>query len=274
MAEAIAFYRLRYSTIAGIGKSYMNILLTNDDGYNAEGLQVLFKKLSQEPRYNLYISAPLGQKSAVGHGVTLFKPMKYIEIQNGYAVDGTPADCIKTAVFGFFKDVKFDLVLSGINKGMNMGHDIFYSGTVAGAREALINDISGIACSRKWDWEEKYTSYESSADFMLEMIKDLEKAISKEKLFLNVNFPSEPEFKGVRISHLGNRLYDDTIYYSEENGDNFVSIVGNGVTFKKSEGSDLDLIDQGYVSITPLIETKKNVDFILKEKLSEYIKTY
>ena len=250
----------------------MNILLTNDDGYNAEGLQELFKKLSTESDYKIYISAPLGQKSAVGHGVTLFKPMKYIRIENGFAVDGTPADCIKTAIFGFFKNIKFDLVLSGINKGMNMGHDIFYSGTVAGAREALINNISGIACSRKWDWEEKYTSYESSANFMLELVKDIEKFINKEKIFLNVNFPSEPDFKGTRISHLGNRLYDDTIHFSKENDENFVTLVGNGVTFETSEGSDLDLIDQGFVSITPLIETKENVDFILKEKLSKYIK--
>jgi 5'-nucleotidase len=252
----------------------MNILLTNDDGYSADGLQTLYTKLAKEHKFNLYICAPLGQKSAVGHGITLFKPMKYIKIENGYAVDGTPADCIKTAIFGFFKDVKFDLVISGINKGMNMGHDIFYSGTVAGAREALINNISGIACSRKWNWEEKYTSYEKSADFMLEMVRDLDEVLRKEKLFLNVNFPAEPEFKGVRVSHLGDRLYDDTIYYSEENGDDFVSIVGNGITFKENEGSDLDLIDRGYVSITPLIETKKNVDMILKEKLSDYIKIF
>ena len=254
--------------------AHMNILLTNDDGYNAEGLQMLHSKLSLESKYNIYICAPIGQKSAVGHGISLFKPMKYLKMNNGYAVEGTPADCVKTALFGFFKDVKFDLVISGINKGMNMGHDIFYSGTVAGAREALINDISGIACSRKWDWEEKYMSYESSACFMLEMVRDLEKIVSREKLFLNVNFPSEPDFKGVRISHLGDRLYDDTIYYSEKDGDKFVSIVGNGITFKENEGSDLDMINQGYVSITPLTETKKNVDLILKEKLSNYIKIF
>ena len=152
----------------------MNILLTNDDGYNAEGLQTLLKKLIDKTNYNIKVCAPLDQKSAVGHGVTLFKPMKYIEIENGYAVNGTPADCIKTAVWGFYKNIKFDLVVSGINKGINMGHDIFYSGTVAGAREGLINNISGIACSRRWDWEEKNLSFNESAELMVEIIKDLE----------------------------------------------------------------------------------------------------
>ena len=250
----------------------MNILLTNDDGYSADGLQTLKKKLKSLTDYNIKICAPLGQKSSVGHGISLFKPMKYTEIEDGYAVDGTPADCIKTAIYGFFKDIKIDLVVSGINRGINMGHDVFYSGTVAGAREAIINNVSGIACSRRWDWEEKNTSYEKSAALMIEIIKDIEPMLKKEKFFLNVNFPSDDNYKGVKISHLGERKYDDTIYYSEENGEKFVSIVGNSITFESSEGSDLNLINDGYVSITPLTKTKDSVDLILKEKLTDFMK--
>ncbi|MCF7889104.1 MAG: hypothetical protein K9L78_03195, partial [Victivallales bacterium] len=160
-------------------------------------------------------------------------------------------------------------IISGINKGMNMGHDIFYSGTVAGAREALINNISGIACSKKCNWDQKEIDYSNCAEFIAETIKDLKEEIISKRILLNINFPLSDNFKGIKITHLGDRIYDDTIYYSEENGVSFVSIVGNSVTHMNNKGSDLDIINNNYTSITPLVETKESVNLMLKDKLSQ-----
>ena len=199
--------------------------------------------------------------------------MKYIEIDNGYAVEGTPAACVKSALFGLFKDVKFDLVLSGINKGINMGQDIFYSGTVAGAREGIINNISGIACSRRWEWEEENTSYNKSAETMVELISDFEQEILNNKILFNINFPSDDEYRGIKVTHLGKRSYDDNIYYSEDKDGKYVSIIGNGLQFTHDEGSDLNSLSEGYISITPLTVTKDQVDLkwqkILKDKFQK-----
>ena len=245
----------------------MNILLTNDDGYLADGFQALYKKLKGE--YSLYVCAPTTQKSSVSHAVSLFKPLKYIEVDDGFAVDGTPSDCIKIALHGFFKETKFDLIVSGINNGINMGHDIYYSGTVAGAREAEMNNISGIACSKNWDG--KYKEFSTSADFMLSFIRKSEKLIKKEKVFLNINFPAVKEFKGAKLTHLGNRIYNNTIYFEEKNNEKFVSIVGDALKFDKDEGSDLDCVSENYVSITPLSGTKACYDPRLNEEISSCI---
>ena len=227
----------------------MNILLTNDDGYNSEGIQALYKVLSKE--HNVMFSAPLTEKSAAGHGVSLFKPMKYKDITDGYALDGTPADCVKVALFGLYKEVKFDLVVSGINNGSNMGDDIFYSGTVAAAREGLLNGIPGIACSIERKTGEKQ-NYTLAAEFICRLINKTSENILKQQIVLNVNFPLQGNYDKIKITHLGKRVYNDTIHFEEKNDEKYASIIGDHLSFLHCEGSDLNCVDEGNVSITPL----------------------
>ncbi len=226
----------------------MNILLTNDDGYDSDGIQALYRVLSKD--HDVFFAAPLNQKSSVGHAVSLFKPMKLKEITSGYAIDGTPADCIKVAIFGLYKDVKFDLVVSGINNGANMGCDVFYSGTVAGAREGLLNEIPGIACSMQRLGKEE--DYNAAAGFIDRLIAKLAKNVLTKQVVLNINFPLGEDFKTVKITHLGKRVYNDTIYFEEKENEKYASIVGDCVSFLHCEGSDLNCVDEGGVSITPL----------------------
>lgn len=227
----------------------MNILLTNDDGYNSEGLQALYRSLSKD--YNVYVAAPASQKSAVGHGVSLRTPMKIHHIEGGYAIEGTPADCVKVAVCGFFRDIKFDMVVSGINDGVNLGSDVFYSGTVAGAREGVINNISAIACSM--DRPVSKEKFEAAAEIIRKLILHLEEIDISERYILNVNFPSSTKFKGIFLTHLGNRVYDEVICVENKEGITYATVVvDDGVTFISKEGSDTDCLHAGCVSITPM----------------------
>lgn len=226
----------------------MNILLTNDDGYNSEGLKALYKVLSKD--YNVYIAAPASQKSAVGHGITLRKPMKVHHVEGGYAIEGTPADCVKVAVFGFFRDIKFDMVVSGINDGANLGSDVFYSGTVAGAREGVINNIPAIACSM--DSPVSKEKFEAAAKIIGQLVLNLKKIHTSEKYILNVNFPSSTKFKGVSFTHLGNRVYDQVICVEDKEGITYATVVVDGITFISNEGSDIDCLHACCISITPM----------------------
>ena len=123
----------------------MKILLTNDDGYKSNNILILYKELIKH--HEVYICAPLYERSGSSNSITLFDKMEYREIDGGYAIDGTPTDCVKVALNGFYKNVTFDLVISGINYGVNMCNDIVYSGTIGAAKEGVINSINSIACS-------------------------------------------------------------------------------------------------------------------------------
>ena len=226
----------------------MNILLTNDDGYDSVGIQALYEVLSKN--HIVKLCAPLTQQSATGHSVNLFKALKLNEVPSGYALDGTPADCVKVALFGVYKKVDFDIVISGINKGINMGCDIFYSGTVAAAREGLINGIPGIACSIARQATKK--NYIDAAIVLEKLIMDFKNKIFKKQAILNINFPIKDEYDLLKITHLGKRTYNETIYTEEKEDGKYVSIVGECDSFLHSEGSDLNCVDEGYISITPL----------------------
>lgn len=227
----------------------LNILLTNDDGYQSEGLKTLYRILSKD--HNVYVAAPASQKSAVGHGISLRKPMKVHHIEGGYAIEGTPADCVKVVVCGFFRDIKFDMVVSGINDGANLGSDIFYSGTVAGAREGVINNIPAIACSL--DRPVSKEKFEASAEIIRQLVLSLNGIGITEKYILNVNFPSLTKFKEINFTHLGNRIYDEVICVEDKEGITYATvIVDDGITFISKEGSDIDCLHAGCVSITPM----------------------
>jgi len=177
--------------------------LTNDDGIHAEGLWALERVLS--PDHTLCVVAPDKERSAIGHSITLLNPLRVSRIQTnggcGYAVTGTPADCVKLAVVEIL-DGPPDLVVSGINPGANVGINLNYSGTVSAAKEAALLGVPALAVS-------KDPPYGGDYDFAARFVRDLVKKVAENRLapytFLNVNIPGCPpeEIKGVRITRQG-----------------------------------------------------------------------
>jgi 5'-nucleotidase len=223
------------------------ILLTNDDGIDAEGLKTLEEAL-KDLAY-IIVVAPDQERSAVSHGLTLRTRLELKEIRtNHYVVNGTPADCVILALRQLF--VQFpDLVISGINHGANLGDDIMYSGTVGAAREAAHHGIPSIAVSQAYD--EKPARFKEGVAFLREMIESILRKGLGGELCLNVNFPIG-KIKGMRITRQGcaehiphfNAL-DFKVDYKEIP----VSPMSNP---KTDFMSDHQAIVEHFVSITPL----------------------
>jgi 5'-nucleotidase len=186
----------------------MNILLTNDDGIYAEGLWALYRCLSKT--HTVTVVAPDRERSAVGHGITLHRPIRAVEVSvnggaTGYAVSGTPADCVKLGVLEMMSS-RPDLVISGINPGANVGVNINYSGTVSAAREAALYGLAAIAVSV----HAKTVSHYADAAVFVATLADqvIEKGLPFGTI-LNVNLPDLPldQTAGVRISRQGLSLF-------------------------------------------------------------------
>ena len=190
----------------------MNILITNDDGIYAPGLEALYKHLAG--RNKVAVIAPDREQSAIGHAITLNEPLRANKVSvngafNGYAVTGTPADCIKMGILEIL-DFKPDMVISGINPGANVGVNINYSGTVAAAKEATLYGILAMAVSIH-SRDAKY--YDEAAGFIRELAELLFANGLPFGTFLNVNIPNRPfrEIAGVRISRLDLEFFPEFI---------------------------------------------------------------
>lgn len=236
----------------------MRILLTNDDGFFAPGMTTLYNVLASENQHEIYIVAPEGQRSATGRSITIYKPLFITnhDLQGddlGFAVAGTPTDCVKLALQGGVLPIKPDLIISGINDGPNLGSDVFYSGTVAAAMEGVLLGIPSIAVSlASYD----YRNYEPGAQFIkrfLDEHNNTDLLFSKDSL-LNINFPEgeESSWKGMRVTKLGKSLYDNNYENRKAPfGKEYFWITGT-LLFDDEKDTDLEAIGNGYVSITPL----------------------
>src|SRR4030042_3606627 len=189
------------------------ILLTNDDGIDSEGLYTLYRTLGEDKSYDIRIVAPDKERSAVGHAITVFHPIsvrkEYREGKFfGYAVDGTPADCVKIAIKSILDSLQ-DLLISGINRGGNLGDNIIYSGTVSAATEGTTYNISSIAVSIDNLVDPDY----SYAAVFTRNIADKVLKIGglPEGTLLNINIPdiSKKEIKGVKITRQSNAKFKD-----------------------------------------------------------------
>src|SRR5215217_6777644 len=189
----------------------MRILLTNDDGIDSEGLLALYRVLS--PDHEVGILAPDRNWSIAGHNKTMDRPLRVteraVEGITVYATDGTPSDCVSLAALGFL-GWRPDLVVSGINKGPNLGDDITYSGTVAAAMEAIISEIPAIAVSIEdyVDWH-----FETAAAFIGRLVRKMVGNGLPRDVLLNVNVPNvaPAEVAGVQVTRLGRRIYRDEL---------------------------------------------------------------
>ncbi len=242
----------------------MNILITNDDGINSDGLIELKKVL--EKKHNIYVAAPLKEQSGSSHSLTMNLPLRIYEYgKNFFAVDGTPTDCIMLAINKIFQDIKFDLLISGINYGANLGDDITYSGTVAGAMEGCLMGIPSIALSLDVDFQKRpvYAHYETAAKFVDTFIKV--NISFKKDTFLNINVPDKPldKIKGIKITRQGKRTYKDVIVENTDpRGEKYYWIAGTPVILCKDEDTDIFAVENGYISITPLKMDLTDYDFI------------
>jgi 5'-nucleotidase len=256
------------------------ILITNDDGFESKGLHALIDAL--KPLANVVVVAPTVEKSACGHSLTLTRPLRFVEIEpNFYKLDdGTPSDCVFLSLQKIFKEKKPDLVVSGINKGANLGEDITYSGTAAAAMEAVLQGIPAVAISQVCKSNCKDID---SLEYKLakKTIYDIANKILNqgyplpERKFLNINIPPLEKAKGIKITHAGKRAYgnDAEVHYNPRGLEYYwiglPKIDWTPTHNPKHELSDIEAIRDDYISITPVQLDMTHYESI--KKLQEWL---
>lgn len=228
----------------------MLIFLTNDDGIAAEGLLELAKTLGAQNQ--VVVCAPERERTAVAHAITLHKPLRIKKVgPNMYATNGTPADCVILGVKAILKK-RPDFIVSGINRGANMGRDICYSGTVAAAKEGAFLGIPSMAVSM--DSGENIL-FSEGAKVVLRLLYAFCQTGLPPHSFLNVNIPNLPltEIKGFLVTRLGKRPYEEEVEERlDPRGERYYWISPPKKRFESPEGTDFDAVSRGYVSITPI----------------------
>jgi len=240
-----------------------HILVTNDDGYESEGLKALVESLKTIAKVT--VVAPSTEKSACGHSLTLTRPLHFIQLdQDFYKLDdGTPSDCIFLALNKLFVDNKPDLVISGINIGSNMGEDITYSGTASAAMESVLQGIPAIAISQVYAESGKsidefgYTLAQETILQLVKKILDTTYPLPPRK-FLNINIPpvAKEKCKGYKITRAGNRLYahNAEVHYNPRGKEYYwIGLPELGWMDTKGHVTDFEAVSDGYVSITPIM---------------------
>jgi 5'-nucleotidase len=232
------------------------ILLSNDDGYRAPGLRGLAQVLARSA--DVVICAPETEQSSTSHSLTLTRPLRLRLVEPGvFAVDGTPADCVHVALNAGTRVVgrRPDLVVAGINHGLNLGADVFYSGTVAAAREGALRSVPGMAASADPGADPDAVN-EVCARIALQLAKSQvgsAPAVDPLAPLINVNFPPGNAWPVV-ATRLGARRYDDIVEFRvDPRGREYLWIGGGGWHHSHVPGSDTEAYDRGAVSITPLL---------------------
>jgi 5'-nucleotidase len=242
----------------------MRVLLTNDDGIEADGLQALRRALLEVPGIELAVIAPDGNRSAFARMITTRRPLWVQEVPfedgtSGFATDGTPVDCVRLGQLGLIDGFDADLVVAGINHGSNLGDDITYSGTVAAALEALVLGIPGIAVSQQSNAREmdfrlgSRFGFERAAEFTARVVAELDEVPLPQGTLLNINVPAgEPE--GVEVTRLGKRIYRDELKLDaeDEDGGRRYWIYGADPGFNDEQGTDLAAVHAGRIAVTPV----------------------
>ena len=247
------------------------MLLTNDDGIEADGLQALRRALLEVPGIELAVIAPDSNRSATARSITIRRPLWVQEVPFGdgtvgYATDGTPVDCVRFATLGLVEGFEAELIVSGINHGSNLGDDITYSGTVAAALEGVILGIPAIAVSqqsiaREMDFRAgREFDFAEAARFTARIVeqmihppgRDAGGPALPEGTLLNVNFPAAGA-EAVEVCRLGKRVYRDQLtVVDEDSGRTQYRIYHEEPGFHHEEGTDLAAVAEGRIAVTPL----------------------
>jgi 5'-nucleotidase len=242
-------------------KNKYRILVTNDDGYEAKGLLKLIEALRELEDVKVTVVAPANEKSACGHSLTLVRPLRFVSVDDDFYKldDGTPSDCVYLSLSTIFEDKKPDLLISGINRGSNMGEDITYSGTAAGAMEGILHDVPSIAISQVMD----FTNPEGDFTLAQKTIKELVIKIKNgsfplpHREFLNINIPPDVDEAKMQVTYAGYRFYaNDSHIHRNPRGEEHYWLGLHPLNFSPREGSsgisDYEAIRDGNISITPI----------------------
>ncbi len=242
----------------------MRVLITNDDGIQATGLQALRRALAGVEGLQVHVVAPDSNRSATARSITTRSPLWVEEVPfddgtSGYATDGTPVDCVRFAELGLIGE-RPELIVSGINHGSNLGDDITYSGTVAAALEGIVLGIPAIAISQSsgaseegFPWGREF-DFSSSAAFAAQLVRRFAEDPLPADTLLNVNCPAGVP-AGIEVTHLGKRLYNDEMRQVDEDPDTGrrrYQIYGFEPSFEDERGSDLSAIARERISVTPV----------------------
>lgn len=228
----------------------MRILLSNDDGYFAPGLDVLAERLSKLA--DIVVVAPERDRSGASNSLTLDRPLTVRKAQNGfYYVNGTPTDCVHLAVTGLLDQLP-DMVISGINDGANMGDDTIYSGTVAAATEGYLLGVPSLAVSMS---KHNARHFETAAQVVVDLLQHYEKSPFSAPILLNVNVPDIPyeEIKGKTVTRLGKRHKAEPVIKSTTpRGETVYWVGAAGSAQDAGDGTDFYAVANQQVSLTPL----------------------
>lgn len=244
------------------------VLITNDDGVSSPGITALYTALRETT--SAYVVAPDRERSASSHSLTIHKPLRVTRLgDNVFSISGTPTDCVAVGVQKLLPG-KPDLLVSGINRGPNLGDDITYSGTVSAAIEGTIMNIPSLAVSLDAR-DEQGAHLETAVEVSLRLAEYiLEKSLPYDTL-LNVNVPNLPfaELAGIRLTRLGRRVYNGALHETRSPWGEVYYWIGGGVPYSEhGEDTDIFAISKGFVSISPLhldLTNHKAIDFLREQ---------
>lgn len=245
----------------------MLILLSNDDGVHAVGLRAMYRELKKLGE--VWVVAPLEEKSTTGHSLTIHKPLRMIPMApHFFGVSGSPADCVYLGIREVMGRMP-DLVVSGINRGANLGQDVYYSGTVSAAREACILGIRALAVSLSVDFKkarpESELHYDTAARVAGRVIRGMKNMEMPHHSLLNLNVPDVPfrRLKGIKAAHQGFRFYSGSILRRKDHrGKDYYWVGGQYKGFREEDHSDCAVVEQGYASLTPLKLDSTDLEFL------------
>ncbi len=242
----------------------MNVLLANDDGVTAPGIRALYHALRDQ--FTTTIIAPLEERSTTGHSLSLDKPLRLERLEeNIYGCSGFPADCVLIGLGHVLKNNRPHVVVSGINRGANLGQDLFYSGTIAAAREAAFHQVPSIAVSLVFEKVNEKHHYETAAMFIKWCLEEEIHKVCPPMTLLNINVPDLPlkEIRGVKSSVIGFRRYSEEIHARiDTRGREYFWIAGHYEGFLQNPDSDCQVLQENMIAITPhTLIGRKDQDF-------------
>lgn len=235
----------------------MRVLLSNDDGFEAPGLQALASALA--PIAEVWVVAPTSEQSAQSHSLTMHKPLRaHPRGEHRWAITGTPADCIYVALHHLMRESRPDVIVSGINNGSNLGPDVHYSGTVAAAREACLHGQQAVAVSLHRKHDETELAWEAAGAYARRVVEAVAESPLPTGVFLNVNVPNLPfdRIRGLKTCRLGERFYDPLVVERiDPRGRPYLWIGGPHLHFGEDLEGDGPSVEAGWATLTPLSAT-------------------
>lgn len=231
----------------------MRVLLSNDDGVNAPGIRALFKSIA--PLHETVMIAPSEERSTTGHSLSLDKPLRLERLEdNIYGCTGFPGDCVLIGLGHVLKDKRPDVVVSGINRGANLGQDLYYSGTVAAAREAVFHNVPAIAVSLVFNQVNEAHHYESASQFIEWCLQEKLHLSCPPMTVININVPNLKlhEIKGCKLTEVGFRRYSEEIHARiDTRAREYYWVAGIYEGFDENPKSDCQAVHDGFIAITP-----------------------